>query len=287
MDKEKWLKKVYANPFNWVGSKHRYLREYFNVVPWEKKGIRVLDPFVGGGDLISKLPTDWSITANDKMTQVVELHIAIQEGKINVDNVLASYIHRNMSKTNKDAFTKLRVEYNQDKDIRKLYLLMTNSFNNQLRFNQSGGFNMPFGKDRSHFSTNMQNKLGHYSDSLSARQVNFTNQDVFDFRFEDYDLIVLDPPYSNTCATYNEATGWSEKEDKLLFDKLEVSGVDFIYFNQTWSKGIVNKTLVDWLEKHNKVILKETSTGCNHQRKVGFTEEVMVYKITKEKEQND
>lgn len=282
MYKEEWLKKVYANPFNWVGSKHRYLKEYFSVVPWGKRNIKVLDCFVGGGDLISKLPVDWDITANDKMEQVVDLHRAIQEGKLNVNNVLLSYNHRGMSKTNKEAFTKLRDEYNQDKDIRKLYLLMTNSFNNQLRFNQSGGFNMPFGKNRSHFSINMQNKLNHYSNSLAERSVEFTNKDVFDFNFEDYGLIVLDPPYSNTCATYNEVTGWSEKEDQQLFDMLDNSGKDFIYFNQTWSKGVHNQTLIDWASKYDMVVLKETSTGCNHQRKDGFTEEVMIYKITGE-----
>lgn len=280
---KEYTKKSYANPFNWVGSKHRYLKEFAEVLPWDKSklDLKVLDPFVGGGDLISKLPSAWKVDANDLMCEVYNLHKAVHSGEINSSDILTDYNNRGMSKTNKEAFTSLRQEYNKTKDIKLLYLLMTNSFNNQLRFNMKGEFNMPFGKDRSHFSKNMQTKLDNYQLLLKGRDVNFYNKSYKDFEFSEYDLLLLDPPYSNTCATYNENTGWGYEEDIKLFEKIDSSGTDFIYFNQTWSKGVSNQVLIDWMQKYEVKVLKETSTGCNHQRKDGFTEEVMVYKISK------
>lgn len=274
-------KKEHANPFNWVGSKHRYLREYLEVLtPLLDKRITVLDPFMGGGDLISKLPTHWDIHASDMMSQVYQLHVAIQEGLITTESVISGFNGRGMSKTNEDAYLTLRDEYNKNPSSQLLYLLMTNSFNNQLRFNQKGGFNMPFGKNRSSFNGSMQAKLKNYIQALKEREINFYNKSYCEFDFTAFDLIVLDPPYSNTCATYNESTGWNEDEDFRLFNKLDESGKDFVYFNQTWSKGVRNQTLINWMEGKQFKLLNETSNNCNHQRNNGFTEEVMVYKIT-------
>lgn len=280
MMKQEWLKKSHSNPFNWTGSKHRYLLDLFKVLP-TKDNLKVLDVFLGGGDLISKLPLSWEIHGNDLMKEVYDLHIAVQSGIINTENISAAYKDRGMSKTNAEAFSSLRSEYNDTRDIELLYLLMTNSFNNQLRFNQKGGFNMPFGKDRSTFNPNMKAKLTNYSSSLKERNVTFHNKDYKDFDFSDFDLLLLDPPYANTVATYNETTGWGSKEDLELFNKIDGSGKDFIYFNQTWSKGVENKELVGWSKKYKVVVLKETSTGCNYQRKEGFTQEVLITNIVK------
>lgn len=270
------FKKEFSNPFNWTGSKHRYLREFFSVLP-QRRGLKVLDVFTGGGDLISKLPKSWKITANDAMPQIIELHKGVQGGLINRDDILHEYNRRCLSSENREGYLQLREEYNLSKDPFLLYLLMTNSFNNQLRFNGSGGFNMPFGKDRSTFNKSMQRKLDNYSTSLNEREVIFKNSDYKDLDFTTFDLLLLDPPYSNTCATYNESTQWGEDDDVFLFEKIDSSGKDFIYFNQTWSKGVENRALLSWMGKYNHIVLKDTTSNCNHQRGGGRTEEVMVY----------
>lgn len=270
------LKKEHSNPFNWTGSKHRYLEEFLAVIP-QRRNLRVLDVFVGGGDLISKLPKSWKVTANDAMSQIIDLHRGVQSGTINSNSILSEFQKRSLSKENLEGYLQLRNEYNTNKDPFLLYLLMTNSFNNQLRFNNSNLFNMPFGKNRSTFNPNMQRKLDNYSKALSERDVTFINSDYKDLVFTDFDLLLLDPPYSNTCATYNESTKWDTDDDLLLFDKIDECGKDFIYFNQTWSKGVENVQLVKWMSKYDHVILKDTTSNCNHQRGGGKTEEVMIY----------
>ncbi len=277
---KEYLKKTYANPFNWTGSKHRYLKDLFEVLPVDKGNLKVLDPFVGGGDLISKLPDTWIITASDTMSQIVDLHNACKDKTFDTESILNEFNLRGMSKTNKDAYLKLREEYNKNPSVEKLYLLMTNSFNNQLRFNSKGSFNMPFGKDRSSFTNNMQTKLNNYQGLLESKNIKFEVESWDSYNFSDFDLVLLDPPYSNTCATYNESTGWSEKDDEALFSELERSGVDYIYFNQTYSKGVSNNTLIDWLDGRDYKVLKETSTGCSYNRDNGFTQEIMAWKIS-------
>ena len=277
--KEEYLKREFSNPFNWTGSKHRYLKDLFTILPVHKKGLKVLDPFCGGGDLISKLPDDWEIIAGDVSEKVIGLHKACKEGTITVDSVKKEFNRRGMSKTNKEAYLSLREEYNSNPNPFLLYLLMTNSFNNQLRFS-SKGFNMSFGKDRSSFNPTMQIKLDNYCKSLKTSNISFKSCPYQDYDFSKFDLLLIDPPYSNTCATYNESTGWGYEDDIELFNKIEDSGKDFIYFNQTWSKGKNNPILLEWIKKYDYKVLKETSTNCSYHRNNDFTQEVMVYKIS-------
>lgn len=275
--KQDWIKKEYSNPFNWTGSKHRYLKDLFDVLP-KVECMRVLDPFVGGGDLISKLPVTWKITACDSMPQIIDLHKHVQSGKLNSEIISTMFKERAMSKDNKAAYLELREEYNKTKDVNLLYLLMTNSFNNQLRFNKSGGFNIPFGKRK--FNDLMASKLDNYSELLKCRYITFANKEFNWWDFLYFDLILVDPPYLNTTATYNESGGWSKLDDSELFNKLDcVNELNkkFIYFNQTWSNGKQNKRLSLWSEMYNVRVLKDTTKTCSYNKKGGKTVEIMVW----------
>jgi len=264
-----------ANPFNWVGSKFRYLKDFLEVLPKEEN-IKVLDCFLGGGDLISKLPTSWCITGIDIIPQLIEMHKAIQEGTLNVSGVQEEFIKRSMSKENEIAYLKLRDDYNASNNPQDLYLLMTNSFNNQLRFNRSGGFNMPFGKNRSSFNPKMQAKLTNYKNAIAERVVNFKCGSYIEEDLNSYDLLLVDPPYLNTTATYNEQGGWSKEDDISLLQNLDNYKGKFIYFNQLVSKGVENTNLLEWANKYHTKVLQDTTKNCNHQRKGGTTVEVMI-----------
>ena len=87
---KKYLSQNYSNPFNWVGSKHRYLSEFFKILP-NKDNLKVLDPFVGGGDLISKLPESWKITASDNSKHLIDLHQSIIDGDITTSKILIEH----------------------------------------------------------------------------------------------------------------------------------------------------------------------------------------------------
>lgn len=270
---EKYYSKNYANPFNWIGSKHRYLSYLFDKLP-NQEHLKVLDSFVGGGDLISKLPESWDITAGDAMKECIDLHLAIQNGTINVGSILKGTSRYNLSKDNQESYLELRKEYNKNPEPFLLYLLLTCAYNNQTRFNSSGGFNNPFG--RRIFNDSMQRKLNNYQESLQERNIKFENKSFDEYDFNCYDLVLLDPPYLNTDATYNSK--WTVEIDNRLMDKIDEcsDNTKFILFNQTVSKATNNENLINWSRKYNTTTLHDTSKGCSYNRNNIDTVEVMI-----------
>lgn len=118
---------------------------------------------------------------------------------------------------NKIPFTNLRKDFNsrKRKDITyyaMFYVLMVYSFNNQIRFNRLGEFNLPVGKRD--FNAKMREKLARFMDVIKRQDCVFLNRD---FRKMDFlslkpgDFLYADPPYLITCAAYNEKNGWTKK----------------------------------------------------------------------------
>ena len=72
-----------------------------------------------------------------------------------------------------------------------------------------------------------------------------------------FDIIYLDPPYSNTLAIYNEKRafgGWTVEDDYKLFDILEdldKKGIKWGLSNVFKNKDYVNEHLIKWCEKNN------------------------------------
>ena len=119
----------------------------------------------------------------------------------------------------KQAYMKFRTDYNANKNDLDFYTLMFYSFSQQFRFNSKGDFNMPCGNDC----------FAELNKSYIHNGCNFFSK-VDNIRCEEYykaidikccksnDFVYLDPPYSNTTATYTENNGWNETDDKRLFE---------------------------------------------------------------------
>ena len=273
---EKYLKSLHSNPFNYTGSKHRYLKELFSVLP-DTKHLTVIDPFVGGGDLISKLPATWSIFASDAMPQLIEMHQAIQRGEIDSLKVAFECSVSGLNRDSDKYYYRYREAYNETPRSIELYTLLCHSNSNRIRFS-SKGFNMPFGKRT--FNPDMQAKLDNYSSALKSLTVDFSCKKYTEVDFNDADLLLIDPPYLNTVATYNEAGGWTVNDEFELYTKINkavANGVKFIYFGQIWSKGVHNAHLDAWSQQFNVKVLKDTAAHCSANRGKGKTIEIMIY----------
>lgn len=282
---EAFLKAEQGNPFNYTGSKHRYLKELFEVLPGvEGKNLNVLDPFVGGGDLISKLPRPWCVTASDSLTPLIRMHQDMQRGIITTSSVIEFIEHFGLSKTNESGYLSTRSLYNNSgigpsHDNIALYSLACHSNSNRIRFAQkTGDFNMPFGKRT--FNSQMQKKLDNHCDWIKSAIVKFYNKSFEAWNFRDFDLLLIDSPYPNSVACYNERNGWTFKQELKLYTKIDDAddhGVKFVYFGQTWANGNHNPTLEKWAQQYNVKELKNTSHQCSANRKNGKTIEIMVY----------
>ena len=161
---------------------------------------------------------------------------------------------------NKEKFLKMRDDFNfhTNEDYYYyilLYVLIVYSFNNQIRFNRNGEFNLPVGKRD--FNSKMQQKLIDFMDVIKKQDSRFTCIDFceFDISFlTEQDFVYMDPPYLITCATYNEQDGWNaDKEKQLLefIERLSDNGIRCALSNVLRSKGKENDVLLDWLNRSN------------------------------------
>ncbi len=193
---------------------------------------------------------------------------------------------------NREGFLRLRNDFNNydnyDDDYYyiMLYVLIVFSFNNQIRFNNKGEFNLPVGKRD--FNSSMYKKLDNFIDRIKSVNCVFLNNDFANFdilTLNREDFIYIDPPYLITCASYNENGGWNEIQERRLLnfiDELHENNIRFALSNVLRSKGKSNDILLEWIENNNtryKVInLNHTYANSNYQTKSKNldTEEVLI-----------
>ena len=196
---------------------------------------------------------------------------------------------KGLGEYNKAGYNKLRDDFNKktrkdDEYYLMLYLLIVYSFNNQLRFNRKGKFNLPVGKRD--FNSKMQGKLEAFIDKVKSGDYKFTTNDFRNVSMDGYtdkSFFYVDPPYLITCATYNEQAGWTESDEKDLLkylEELDKRGIRFALSNVLESKGKKNTILSEWInenEKYKAIPLNYDYTNSNyHTKKDGITKEVLV-----------
>ena len=181
---------------------------------------------------------------------------------------------------NREHYLKLRQDFNTKitEDYYyyiMLYVIIVYAFNNQIRFNSKGEFNLPVGKRD--FNKKMAEKLSAFIDVIQSQNCVFTCKDFRDFDIsglDGNDLVYVDPPYLITCATYNEQGGWNEQSEKDLLaflDNMSANGIRFALSNVLRSKGKENRLLIDWLERnggrYKALSLDYSYSNSNYQTK--------------------
>lgn len=161
---------------------------------------------------------------------------------------------------NISGYYKLRSDYNSLKNktskeaLDLLYLLIVYAFNNDMRFNKNGEFNLPVGK------TDLNNsnirKLIQYTDRVKKIDCEFVCGDFRDEKVKKIlmraDFIYADPPYLIGSAVYNEMSNWTEQTEQELINLLEVLNRNkkkFALSNVLTKVGSSNKPLLDWVFK--------------------------------------
>ena len=160
---------------------------------------------------------------------------------------------------NTEGYYKLRDDYNalKNKSSKKaldlLYLLVVYAFNNDMRFNRYGDFNLPVGK------TDLNNsnirKLKQYIERVKEIDCEFVCGDFRDKKVQTIltkaDFIYADPPYLVGDAVYNEAGNWTEETEQELIDLLKVlhrKGKKFALSNVLTKVGATNNPLSEWVQ---------------------------------------
>ena len=215
-------------------------------------------------EMIDKIISDYGLSNSDKY--------GYEYYGCNSADGLSSY--------NAEKYLKLRDDFNHRKNLEynyyvMLYVLIVYAFNNQIRFNKKGEFNLPAGKRD--FNRKMREKLSVFIDRLKSGDYKFESMDFRELPNEKWDektFVYADPPYLITCATYNEQDGWNETLEKELLsylDKLSDRKIRFALSNVLHSKGKENTILMDWISrnigKYRVIYLDYDYSNSNYQTK--------------------
>lgn len=297
------------SPLNYIGGKYKLLSQILPLFP--KKIDTFVDLFCGGCNvgvnvcankiiyndinkylvhlydtfktLDKKSIFDWIYGIIDKYN----LSLVSQNGYkyYNSDSI------RGLGEYNREKFLKLRQDFNEsntydDYYYLMFYVLIVYSFNNQIRFNDRGKFNVPVGKRD--FNNKMASKMSEFIDKIKLQNCKFSCKDFRQFDFSSLfinDFVYVDPPYLVSCATYNEKNGWNENMEKdllALLDRLDAAHIKFALSNVLRSKGKENRILLEWLcknrDKYKVVPLEWSYANSNYQvkDKQSISEEVLI-----------
>lgn len=276
------------SPINYQGNKSRISEEIIKLIP---SSVDCIHEIFCGSAIISLASNIKNVCLNDINIYILDLLKYFRKNKAEdiikiADNIIIEYgltntfyegkekypeeQHEGLSKFNKDAFNKLKSDYNKDKDINKLFVLLIYGFNHYLRFNSKDEYNVPVGK--TDFVDSLRKRTIEYCSAIQNKLLKITN---FDFREEKLyknmgvdDLYYFDPPYLITVAPYNNF--WSEKDELDLLnilDKIHANGQKFMLSNVIESNGKENKILKKWMNKYNVHYIKRQYLNSSYQKK--------------------
>lgn len=262
------------SPLNYTGGKYKLLKQ---IVPLLPKDIDIFVDLFGGGLNVGANINAKIIVYNELDTNVFNIVKGIYKSEdtiiADIDKIINQY---QLSKTNKEGYLQLREDWNKsdNKDWVRLYTLICHSFNNQIRFNSKGEYNMPFGKDRSEFNPKLREKFMKFRELIQSKKVFFYNKSFEELTSSSKNnssyTYYIDPPYLITTASYNENGGWNEDMERLLYsevDKLNSNGCKFALSNVIEHKGKSNSILKEWMKKYNVYYLDYHYNNCNYQSK--------------------
>lgn len=295
--------KTIRSPFFYVGDKYKLMPQLKQLMP--KKIEQYIEPFVGGGSsFLNSKGTSYML--NDIDSYVVELHrqIGSYTGKSEElfdalfeiidfyglscsyrgicvpEDMKKKYVKTYYSKYNKDAYIRMRKDFNANKnDFLRLYLLLIYGFNHMIRFNGKGNFNLPVGNVD--FNNNVYQALNNYLDFVGEHEIEFFNMDYISFlekiRFDKNSYVFLDPPYLISMSEYNKL--WNDKkEDELCeyLDSLNDRGIKFGITNLITHKGKVNQRFLEWSKKYCAYDVKSNYISFNDNTIKADSQEVFV-----------
>lgn len=265
-------------PLNYTGGKYKVLPQIIPIFP---KGVRTFVDLFGGAGNVGINVSAGRVVYNDKERHIVGLLEYFKTTEIDkvldeIEQLIDTYA---LTQENTDGFNRLRQYYNTvDSRPIVLYTLMCYAFNNQIRFNNSGQYNMPFGRGRSSFNPRLKQKLIAFCNRLQNIEVSFTGKDFTDFDFSGLsstDLVYADPPYLHSVAVYNK--GWTEADESCLLERLDELDAKGIRFALSNNLKYDNKELSEWKNKYNIHYLEADYSNCNyHKKDRGKDSEVLI-----------
>lgn len=278
--------KFIKSPLNYTGNKYRILPQITKKFP-EHCGT-FIDLFCGGATVGFNVNADKIILIDnnvyiinllkflaseniealfsgiEKIINKYELSYSSKFGYKTYREKIANHDNNGLKEYNSKGFYLLRTDYNTlvNKNTKKanimLYTLMVYAFNNDIRFNSNGNFNLPVGK--TDFNKNNKNKLIEFNNRAKEINYEFICCDIFSEKIkkimEKADFIYADPPYLITNAVYNTTSSWGIDKEKKLLNLLSeqlVNGKKIALSNVLHKQGEKNEILINWINDNKRI----------------------------------
>lgn len=294
------------SPLNYTGGKFRLLDQLSEKFP--NQFDTFFDVFAGGYNVGANLGGPKCV-CNDKQKEVISIlkllrkyepydlekrieffvdEYGLSNTALNGYEFYGCDSSRGVGPYNKCHYEKLREKYNSfsDESEEKYFCLLTLiifSFNNQIRFNSKGEFNMPVGKRD--FNNSIRKNLKGFCEKMRKQEITFFSLDFKDLeeKIGQNDFVYCDPPYFLGTAAYNEGNGWTIHDETALLDfltRIDKKGIRFALSNVIEHKGRKHQQLIDWAI-HNQLNInyfKADYSNSNYQlkSKTDKTTEVLI-----------
>ena len=285
------------SPLNYTGGKYKLLNQIIPIFPSNLD--LFVDMFSGGANVGVNVNAKRIVCVDkqEEIIRVMDLFKKYEDGFIisSLEKIIDKYSLSNsllngyeaynctsdkgLGSYNKSKYLELRKDYNSmkenstEKDLLFLTLVIY-GFNNQIRFNSSGEFNMPVGKRD--FNNSLRKNLKNFIIKLKSKNIEFINSDFREFAIETTDnaLVYCDPPYFLGTASYNENGGWTKQDEVDLLNYLSIldsKGVKFALSNVIEHKGNKNDILESWIKEHkyNVHIINCDYNNSNYHKQKG------------------
>lgn len=259
-------RKIINAPYRWAGSKKKLLIELIGTF---KNADTYIEPFLGSGVVLLNTINNNKYKryyANDINPNIINFYNNLKKNykqlEINIKNHVDFYNNITDDKR-EEYYYNCRNQYNNCINNDSIetsalfWFLMKAGFNGVYRINNSGKFNVPFGKKKKIVYNNEDMR----NISVLIKNVTFLNLDYKDFidkivEKEESAFIYIDPPYigESNGAIYHKKT-FSHEELIGYIDKLKKQ-----YYAISMEKDLESETVFDTLDIENYNIKSVTRT---------------------------
>lgn len=260
---EKSYEPKYISPLNYIGGKYGSLNLINSNLP---NNINCFYDVFGGGSTVGINVLSESVYYNEINKYVTDLLSYLKNNKPYTiyNRVQKLIIKYQLSKGDKEAYKKLRDDYNRTKDNILLYLCICYGFEHQIRFNSKHQFNNPCGN--SGFNDEMYEKLISFYLRCNEINISFNTGNYVDVLnlVNINDFVYLDPPYLSNDGVYQDGkrgfNGWDEEQEAEMYrfmEELNQRNIRFMLSNFVDHNGNDNSNLINWARNNNFIIIKD------------------------------
>lgn len=264
-------RKVKVPPLKTQGIKTKLVPFILNSINWEDsiKG-KWIEPFLGSGVVLFNYQPKRALIADNNI-HIINLFKEIQKGTINPKNLRDFLIKEGheLEQKGQTHYYDVRRRFNSNPNTFDFVFLNRSCFNGVMRFNQKGGFNVPFCKKNERFRqayiTKICNQVEWVSEVMKDKDWEFVVKDWKETLTEVTadDFVYLDPPYIGRHTDYFNK--WDDYNATELAETVKKLPCQFAY--SMWKSNQYREN-----EHINEHFKEYTCLTYDHFYHVGATE---------------